>query len=525
VPTEGHEQPAPPSGADPGTSELRRVETAPLRDAGRPTPPPPASPAPDHDPERRAFFRQFSRQAVTTAGQVAGMATVVNRVTGTAVANLLGLAAPPPRGGASVEPVMRRTDPVGSVVTRAPLLPSSRSAAEAVDPSATDLGPSDEVPEAEHRFRSPYRMVGQELMLLDQRAIPEAISEVVAKRGSDVAYYFRLGLVRGGALLAQLAAIGLSLTAQERAEQPAAARDSELRRTAEALVQARPSMRLVGWAIERMERRRATLGSETDGATVAAALRTEAGAIAAELQAHHAAMARTLAEVLARLATDAPGRPLGVLVHGDPGALSSGLVGIVPTALRRLRDDGQALRIVVTETRPFMDGARLASWELRQAGLDHKVVTDAAVAWLLQQEPIDVLIVSAEWVAANGDCAGVSGSRGVVLQAVALPGWSGVSQPAVVVCALAAAVDMARPDGDAIPVELRPARESVAYLAGVPLRASDVVAPACDIIPAAAISALVTERGVVAPVTPEGIASLVPEDARPSADEPPSATA
>lgn len=522
MPTSGRDQPAPQSGADPGTSEPHGVGAAPQREPGRPTSPPLAL---DHDPGRRAFFRQFSRQAVTAAGQVAGMATVVNRVTGTAVANLLGLAAPPPRSGATAEPVMRRTDPSGTVVTRASALPGSPSAGAAAEPSATGAGPDDEALAGDHRFRSPYRMVGQELLLLDQRAIPEALTEVVAKRGSDVAYYFRLGLVRGGALLAQVAAIGLSLTAQERAEQPADARDSELRRTAEALVQARPSMRLVGWAIARMERRRAMLGSEADGATVAAALRTEAGAIAAELQAHHAAIARTLAEVLARLATDAPGRPLGVLVHGDPGVLSSGLVGVVPTALRRLRDDGQALRIFVTETRPFMDGARLASWELRQSGLDHKVVPDAAVAWLLQQEPIDVLIVSAEWVAANGDCAAVCGSRGVVLQAVAMPGWSGVSQPAVVVCTLAAAVDTTTPDGDAIPVELRPARESVAYLAGVPLRASDVLAPACDIIPAAAISALLTERSVVAPVTPEGVASLVLEDPRPSADEPPSATA
>ncbi len=452
------------------------------------------------------------------------MATVVNRVTGTAVANLLGLAAPSSPSGAPSDLLMRRTDPSGTVVTRASLLPDPTSAAVGAEPSA-GASPGEVAGASDHRFRSPYRIVGQELMLLDQRAIPEALSEVVAKRGSDVAYYFRVGVVRGGALLAQLAAIGLSLTAQERAEQPADVRDSELRRTAEALVQARPSMRLVALAVERMERLRAALGAEADGAAVAAALRTEAGAIAAELQAHHASAARALAEVLAGLAADGPGRPLGVLIHGDPGALSSGLVGVVPTALRRVRDEGQTLRIFVTETRPFMDGARLASWELRQAGLDHKVVPDAAVAWLLQQEPIDVILVNAEWVAANGDCAAVSGSRGVVLQAVAMPGWPGVSQPAVVVCAIAAAIDRSTPDGDAIPVEMRPAREMVAYLAGVPLRVSDVLAPASDIIPAAAITALVTERGVIAPVTTEGIASLSLEEPRPIADEPPATTA
>jgi methylthioribose-1-phosphate isomerase len=215
---------------------------------------------------------------------------------------------------------------------------------------------------------------------------------------------------------------------------------------------------------------------------------------------------------MAGIADASPGRPLGVLVHGVPGALAGGLLGIGLTALRRLRDDGLPLRIHVTEGRPFMDGARLASWELRQAGLDHKVVPDGAVAWLLEHETIDVVLIAAEWVAANGDCGAVLGSRAVALQAVAMPGWPGVSQPAVIVTTVGAAVDPATADGRSIPAELRPARELVAYLAGVPVRASDVLLPAADVVPAAALTALVTERGVVAPVTPEGIAATWPTE-------------
>jgi methylthioribose-1-phosphate isomerase len=476
---------------------------------------------PDHDAARRAFFRQFGRQAVSTAGQVAGMATIVNRVTGNAVASLLGLAeppAPPPTG------VLRGPDPRPGVVSAPPSAPGVRTAGAGIvgspagevaagepvagQPSAGQ--PSAGEPAAEHRFHSPYRMAGRELVVLDQRSIPDSLAEMTARRGSDVAYYLRLGALRGGALLAQVAALGLAMTALERTAETPQALDVELRRTAQALRDARPSSLLLAWGVDRMERRRASLGLEVDGATVAAALRTEAGAIAAELQSAQAAAARTLADVLAGVAAAAPGQPLGVLLHGVPGPLSGGLIGIGLTALRRLRDDGQPLRTFVTEGRPFMDGARLASWELRQAGLEHKVVPDGAVAWLMEHERIDVVLIPAEWVAANGDCGAVLGSRAVALQAVAMPGWPGVSQPAVIASAVGAAVDPATPDGRAIPAELRPARELVAYLAGVPVRASDVLLPAFDVVPAAALTAIVTEQGVVAPVTPEGMAVLWP---------------
>ena len=94
----------------------------------------------------------------------------------------------------------------------------------------------------------------------------------------------------------------------------------------------------------------------TTGTAVAAALRAEADAIAADVQAGHAAIVAALIETLGGPLD----RPLGVLVHGDPGALSGGLVGTGITALRGLRDQGRELHVFVTETRPFMDGARLA---------------------------------------------------------------------------------------------------------------------------------------------------------------------
>jgi methylthioribose-1-phosphate isomerase len=234
-----------------------------------------------------------------------------------------------------------------------------------------------------------------------------------------------------------------------------------------------------------------------DGAVFAAARRAEADALANHLQVAHGDIVEAL---VAQLPPPAD-RPLAVLLHGAPGALAGGLVGTVIPALGRLHLEGRALRVFVTETRPYMEGARLAAWELRQAGIAYQVIPDAAVAWLLDREPVDAVLIGAEWVAANGDTSAVTGSRAVAQLAAGLRA-DGREPSQVILAGASAAVDPATPDGAAMPTDLRPTRDLLAYLEGVPLAATDALAPACDVIPAGCISALVTERGVVAPPGP-----------------------
>ena len=146
------------------------------------------------------------------------------------------------------------------------------------------------------------------------------------------------------------------------------------------------------------------------------------------------------------------------------------------------------------EGRPFMDGARLASWELRQAGIEHKVVAEGAVAWLLQREAIDAVLIAADWVAVNGDVGALVGSRAVAQLAAAVP--EGGGRPRVIVSGISATVDPETADGSAIPVELRTASEQSAYLAAdVPIRAADALVPAADVVPVGIIDTFVTERG------------------------------
>ena len=461
-------------------SSLRAPETTVV-------PPEPSSPGQGHDAARRAFFLEFGKQAVTAVGQVAGMADLVGRATGGSVAGLLGLDSP-------------------TMVVRPPEFARSSRAP----------GVSAAAPAADGAFRSAYRLGGEGLVLLDQRGIPERMDEVLARRGSDVAYYLRLGVVRGGAVMAQVAAYGVALTAQERVGQPRAQRHHELVRTLTALAEARPSARLPAWAMERMrdviQRDRDADGAEvaadgklagraddaadktaahdraSDGLALAQRLRAEADAIATDLAAWNATVAASLHDHLAALGTG----PLTVLLHGVHGPLAGGVVGSGLSALQRLRDEGRELRVFVTEARPFMDGARLASWELRQAGIAHQVIPDSAVAWLLGRETVDVALLAAEWVAANGDTGALIGSRAVA-ELARLHGT------AVVVSGISACVDAATSDGSAIPDELRPARDLAAYLADVPIGTSTALVPAADVIAASTIDLLITERGTVRP--------------------------
>jgi methylthioribose-1-phosphate isomerase len=427
-----------------------------------------------HDAERRAFFFQFGKQAVTTVGQVAGMANVVSRTSSTAAASLLGLDEAKPAPAARSGAVVRSARGGGSAV----ISPSTAPAA------------------ADDAYRSAYRLVDDELILLDQRRVPESIEEVTAKRGSDVAYYMRIGVLRGGPVMAQAAAYGLALTARERVDQPQSAREVELRRTRRALAAARPSSRLPAWAMERMEEIEQAAGEGDDGEAVAAALRAEADAIAMNFQVDHAALASHLADALPR----PEGRPLTVLLHGEGGALAGGMVGTNLTALRQLAESGRELKIFLTEGRPFMDGARLASWELRQADLPHKVIPDAAAAWLMTREPIDAVLLDAEWGAANGDISAVIGSRAIAQLTRAVPLTGDAQRPLVIVSGVAAVIDPATADAAEIPAELRPARDLAMYLSDVPIRADDAVVPATDVIPADAIDLFVSEGGATGPV-------------------------
>ena len=177
----------------------------------------------------------------------------------------------------------------------------------------------------------------------------------------------------------------------------------------------------------------------------------------------------------------------------NAGVLATGGIGTALAPIYHLHRLGRAPRVVVPETRPLLQGSRLTAWELSRAGVECTIVADGAVASRLRRGDVACALVGADRIAANGDVANKVGTYALALAARA----HGVP---LYVLAPSSTVDLAVPDGSAIPIELRSAEEVTGWR-GVPAAAGGVPAwnPAFDVTPAALVSAIVTDRGVVPP--------------------------
>ncbi len=448
---------------------------------------PPAAPAgagPTDGVDRRSFFRVFSRQTLTAVAEVAGLANAMSR-SASAAAGVVELGLGDPRANAQRLAANAAYAPPGGIaaLTGTPI--------NTLDPSGVAS------------YRSPFRIVDGTLLVLDQRALPDRLEEVACRRAADVAFQARAMVAQGGPLLAQLAAYGLALTARETAALRPSERRSELRRAVQQLIFARPAARMVRWAVARMERTVRDLGDDATGDAVAAALWAAADALDMEVTLQCTGTARALADLLVGSASG----PVHVLVHGNPGAFGAGMVGTALGALQLMMQEGVPLRAWVTEGRPNLEGARLTARELRLAGIDHTVLADTAVAWLLNAEPIDAVLLGADWIAGNGDTANVIGSR-IVAELAALGIRDGTPVP-VYACAPSPTVAPLTMDGLSIPTDLRPGRELGTYVAGLEVGGEYEVNPAVEIVPAGRITAIVTELGVLRPPYEASIAAAV----------------
>ncbi len=363
----------------------------------------------------------------------------------------------------------------------APVTPIA-AGAEAVPAAATGI------------WRSTFRLDREQVVLLDQRRIPDELVEFVCLSGAEVAQAIRESVVRGASLLGQLAACGLALTAERSVLSSPFARRAILFGTANALRNAAPTAAPVRNAMDRMLARFAAVGDvAADGASVAAALREEADAIVEEAIAAHARLAAHGAALFAAMPRTATVETLRILTIGSTGALAGGQLGTALAIVRALRDDGRDVRVLVAETRPWLAGARLVAWELAQAGIPCTLVTDGAASGMLARGEADAVLVGADSIAGNGDVASDPGCYGlaVVAERHAIP---------FVVAAPLAAHDPGAADGEALATDPRPAWELLTF-AGRRIAPEGAAAanPSVDIVPASLVSAIVTEVGALRP--------------------------
>ncbi|MFN2572355.1 MAG: S-methyl-5-thioribose-1-phosphate isomerase [Gemmatimonadales bacterium] len=319
--------------------------------------------------------------------------------------------------------------------------------------------------------------------IIDQRALPEAEIARDLDSAESVAEAIRQLQVRGAPLIGIAAAMGLVAGLRD---DRAAARAPFLAR-AEALAAiigaARPTAVNLHWAIARMLRTAAATPGE--GTDLWERLRVEATAIWEEDR----AMCRRIGEHGLAILGDGA----NVLTHCNTGALATGGIGTALAPIYLAHEQGRRVHVYVDETRPLLQGSRLTAWELMHAGISCTLVTDATAATLMRQAKVDVVLVGADRICANGDFANKIGTYGLAV----LARHHGVP---FYCAAPSSTIDASLADGDLIPIEQRAPAE-VTVLAGRSIAPEGVAAlnPAFDVTPARYVTGYITDRGVVQP--------------------------
>jgi methylthioribose-1-phosphate isomerase len=327
---------------------------------------------------------------------------------------------------------------------------------------------------------------GDAVVMIDQRKLPQRELYVNCKTAPEVARAIKTMVIRGAPAIGVAAAMGIALGARLSKATGTAKLAAEFHKICELMAATRPTAVNLFWAIDRMRRTFATAAQA--GASVQeikARLESEARAIHDE----DLASCRAIGAHGAALVPDGA----RILTHCNAGALATAGYGTALGVIRGAAERGKHITVLADETRPFLQGARLTAWELVRDGIDTTVITDNMAGWLMQQGLIDLVVLGADRIAANGDVANKVGTYTVAVLAHAhnVPFYSAAPW---------STVDLATPDGSCITIEERPARE-VTHVG--PTRITPVGAkvrnPAFDVTPHRLITAIVTDRGIFRP--------------------------
>lgn len=324
---------------------------------------------------------------------------------------------------------------------------------------------------------------GPVVVLLDQTRLPQEEVELVCTDVQMLVAAVRTLAVRGAPVLGLAGAYGVAL---------AAARGYDVEEAADLLAHARPTAVNLGYGVGRALSAYREAGAEQGAAAVLA----EARALHREDAAASEAMARHGERLLAELV---PGGGYRLLTHCNTGALVSGGGGTALGVVTAAHRSGELRRLWVDETRPLLQGARLTAYEAARAGMPYTVLADSAAGSLFAAGEVDAVLVGADRIVADGSTANKVGSYPLAVLAA-------YHHVPFLVVAPVTTVDLATPDGASIEVEQRPGSE-VTDLAPSPL-GTQAYNPAFDVTPPELITAIVTENGVVSPVTAARLAAV-----------------
>jgi methylthioribose-1-phosphate isomerase len=318
------------------------------------------------------------------------------------------------------------------------------------------------------------RWLGDAIEYLDQRGLPNEVTQRRARTVDEIEGAIKTLAVRGAPCIGVFGAYGVALL---RATIP---NDEAFLAAAQRVREARPTAVNLAWAVDRV---------------------LAAGDMAAEAQAIHAEQ-RAIDAHIAQSGLELIPQGARILTHCNTGPIATAGGGTALGVVIAAAGAGKRPQVFVDETRPLLQGARLTYFELQQAGVDGTLLVDGAAAIAMQRKAIDLVIVGADRIARNGDTANKIGTYALAIAAAhhRIPFY---------VAAPRSTFDLSLASGEAIPIEERPAQEVTSF-GGAPVAPEDakVYNPAFDVTPGHLITAFITEYGVLRPPYLESLGDL-----------------
>jgi methylthioribose-1-phosphate isomerase len=327
------------------------------------------------------------------------------------------------------------------------------------------------------------------IVMVDQRKLPGQELYVRCRTAQEVAKAIRTMVIRGAPAIGVAAAMGIALAMRRSTAKGTKQFAVEFQKTCDMMAATRPTAVNLFWAIERMKR------SFSEGALAGESPEELAARMHQEARAIHdedVANCRSMGQFGATLVADGS----RVLTHCNAGALATAGYGSALGVIRAAVEQGKKIAVFADETRPFLQGARLTAWELVRDGINTTVITESMAGPLMRAGEIDIVVVGADRIAANGDTANKIGTYTVAVLARE-------HKVPFYVAAPLSTIDLATPDGDRIPIEERDQRE-VSHLGASRLTpiGAKIRNPAFDVTPHRYIAGIITERGIfTAPYT------------------------
>jgi methylthioribose-1-phosphate isomerase len=322
-----------------------------------------------------------------------------------------------------------------------------------------------------------------DIVLVDQRKLPAAEVYVTCKSVNDIAKAIKTMAIRGAPAIGVSAAMGLALGAARSKATGTKQFTTEFQRNCDVLASTRPTAVNLFWAIARMKR------AFSDGALAGESVEQLKARLRAEADRIHDEDVAGCRAIGAHGAALVP-QEARILTHCNAGALATAGYGTALGVVRGAVAAGKTVRVLADETRPFLQGARLTAWELAKDGIDTTVITDNMAGAMMRAGEVDLVVVGADRIAANGDIANKIGTYAVAVLAREhnIPFY---------VAAPSSTIDLSTPNGDAIPIEERDGRE-VTHVGGSRVAPDGVRVrnPSFDVTPHKYVTAIITERGV-----------------------------